>query len=202
MKAQKFVKDYIKRSSKVLVNLSKGGVLESVVKTTQAILECYYKKGGAVYLFGNGGSAVQAQHIAEELVSGFRMFDPKRFSLSAQALTVDGAKITAISNDFGFDQIFARQLDSVLHSSDVAIAFSTSGKSPNVLEALKLARKRGAVTIGISGKSGGDLPKMCDIVIRIPSSEVSIIQEGHAVVGHALCAAVEEGLFGREVLTF
>lgn len=202
MKAEKFIKDYLVNSSSTLVKLGQGRGLRTISRASEEIIKCYFKKGGTVYLFGNGGSAVEAQHIAEELVGGFRIFNSKRISLSAQALSVDGAKITAIANDFGFDQIFVRQLEPVLTSSDVAVAISTSGDSPNVVRAVKLANKRAAVTIGLTGKPGGKLAKLCDIVIKVPSNEVSIIQEGHKLIAHAICASVEEGLFGQELLIF
>ena len=202
MKAEKFIRKYLGNSSATLARLGRGQVLKSITKASEEIIKCYFKKGGAVYLFGNGGSAVEAQHIAEELVGGFRIFSPKRISLSAHALTVDGAKITAIANDYGFDQIFVRQLEPVLTSKDVAIAISTSGNSANVIMAVELAKKRRAVTIGLTGKPGGKLAKLCDIVILVPSKEVSVIQEGHKIIAHAICASVEEGLFGQELLIF
>lgn len=202
MKAIKFLKDYIDTSSKVLASLAHGSIIESMSYAVEEILQCYYKRGGKVFLYGNGGSALIAQHIAEELVGGGRIFHSKRFPLSAEALSMDAAKITAIANDFGFENIFVRQLDSALTSLDVVIAISTSGNSSNVLKATKFAKKRGAKTIGLTGKSGGKLAGICDIVIKVPSNKTSVIQEGHTVICHALSLAIEKGLFGKEVLYF
>lgn len=202
MKTKNFLKNYIKTSSRVLANLTQSSVLESITYAVEEILHCYYKRGGKVFLYGNGGAALIAQHIAEELVGGGRIFHSKRFPLSAETLTMDAAKITAIANDFGFENVFVRQLDPILARSDVVIAISTSGNSPNVVKATKFAKKRGAKTIGLTGKSGGKLASICDIVIRVPSNKTSVIQEGHTIICHAMCLAIEEGLFGKEVLYF
>lgn len=202
MKAEKFIFNYLNHSSRTLAKLNKGKALKSICRASEEIIRCYFKKGGSVYLLGNGGSAVEAQHIAEELIGGFRIFTPKRVPLAAYALSVDGAKITAIANDFGFDQIFVRQLEPVLASSDVVMAISTSGNSPNVLEAVRLAKRRKAVTIGLTGKPGGRLAKICDLAVMVPSKEISVVQEGHTIIAHVICALVEESLFGKELLTF
>ena len=151
--------------------------------------------GGKVLLFGNGGSAADAQHIAAELVGRFaRDRDP----LPALALTTDTSAITAIGNDYGFEQIFVRQVHALGRPGDVAVAISTSGRSPNVLAAVKAARERRLVTIGLIGGDGGRLTGIVDISIVVPSASTARIQECHITIGHILCEMVETLLFAEE----
>ena len=149
-------------------------------------------RGNKVLLCGNGGSAADAQHLAGELVSRF-MFD--RPGLPAFALTTDSSVMTAIANDYGYEHVFARQVEAVGTKGDVLIALSTSGRSPNILAALRTAREKGIATIGFTGRTGGDMPSLCDIVCRVPADETPKIQEGHIVVGHIVCGVVERTLF-------
>jgi D-sedoheptulose 7-phosphate isomerase len=149
-------------------------------------------RGNKVLLCGNGGSAADAQHLAGELVSRF-MFD--RPGLPAFALTTDSSVMTAIANDYGYEHVFARQVEAVGTKGDVLIALSTSGRSPNILAALRAAREKGIATIGFTGRAGGDMPALCDIVYRAPADETPKIQEGHIVVGHIVCGVVERALF-------
>jgi D-sedoheptulose 7-phosphate isomerase len=152
------------------------------------------RAGGKLLLCGNGGSAADAQHWAAELVSRFNHDRP---GLAAIALTTDGAILTGIGNDYGNARIFARQVEALGTAGDMLLALSTSGRSPNVLEALRAARARGMGTIGFTGQAGEAMAGLCDICIRVPSASTPRIQEGHAVLGHALCAAVEAALFPR-----
>ena len=149
--------------------------------------------GGKVLVFGNGGSAADSQHIAAELVSRFRR---ERGALAAIALTTDTSILTAIGNDYGFDQVFARQVLACGRKGDVFIGLSTSGTSPNVLRAFEAARELGLVSIGFTGNRGGPMRELCDHLIEVPAADTPRIQEGHLVLGHILCGLVERARFG------
>ncbi len=149
------------------------------------------RSGGKVVFFGNGGSAADAQHLAGELVAKF-MLD--RRALPALALTTNTSILTALGNDSGYETVFARQVEALVNRGDVAIGISTSGNSPNVIEAIKAARARGAATVGLTGGSGGMLAKTADIVIKVPSRSVPRIQEAHITIGHIICELVERDL--------
>ncbi len=165
-------------------------LLEEIVKVC---VECI-QNGGKILLAGNGGSAADAQHIAGEFVSRFG-FD--RISLPAIALTTDSSILTSIGNDYGFEDLFARQIQSLGNKGDVFIAYSTSGQSPNILQAIIQAKSKGITCIGLTGNRGGAINQLCDYVVEIPSAETPKIQEGHLVVGHILCGLVENMLFAR-----
>lgn len=150
-------------------------------------------RGGNKILFaGNGGSAADAQHLAAEFVSRFAFDRP---GLAAVALTTDTSVLTAIGNDYGYDRLFARQIEAVGKEHDVFFGISTSGRSPNVLHALRACRERRLVTVGFTGEAGGDMPALSDYCVRIPSDETPKIQEGHIVIGHIICALVEREMF-------
>jgi D-sedoheptulose 7-phosphate isomerase len=155
------------------------------------ILEDGVRRGGTILLFGNGGSASDAQHIAAELVVRYKN---NRLPIAAVALTTDTSTLTACANDLGYDKIFERQIEAIGRKGDVAFAISTSGRSPNVLRGLRQARASGLQTIGLSGGIGGEMRDVCDSVIVIPSSTTSRIQEMHITIGHMLCKALEERL--------
>ena len=155
-----------------------------------------FRAGGQVFFFGNGGSAANAQHWAAELSGRFYLDRP---SLPAIALTANTSQITALANDYGYEEIFARQLANVASSVDMAVGLSTSGRSANVLRGLETAQQRGTVTVGFTGASGADIATCCDFLVHIPSEDVARIQEGHALCGHLVCAAVERLLFGQAV---
>ena len=150
------------------------------------------RTGHKLLLFGNGGSAAEAQHIACELVGRYLKERP---SLPAIALVDNTASLTAIGNDYRYEDVFVRQLEAFGAPGDVALALSTSGRSKNVVAALRAARERGMVTVGLTGADGGEVAEISDICIRIPSDETPRIQEGHTVVVHVLCELVEEELF-------
>ena len=151
-----------------------------------------YRGGGKLLVFGNGGSAADAQHIAAEFVGRFQR---DRDPLPALALATNASSITAIANDYGFEQVFARQLAGLGAEGDVALALSTSGRSANVLEAVRIARDMGLVTIALTGHDGGELPGLCDHCIVVRSADTPRIQEGHLVVFHLLCEIAERTLF-------
>lgn len=151
------------------------------------------RSGGGVLVFGNGGSAADAQHISGELVGRFAM---ERKGLRAVALTTDASVMTSLSNDYGYDAIFARQIEALGRPGDIALAISTSGNSPNILRGIETAKKNGMTVIGLSGRGGGLMRDICDILIVIPSDDTPRIQEGHTLVYHILCGLVEAELFG------
>nr|WP_242535082.1 D-sedoheptulose 7-phosphate isomerase [Roseococcus suduntuyensis] len=148
--------------------------------------------GRKLLLCGNGGSAADAQHWAAELVGRFLHDRPP---LPAIALTTDSSALTCIGNDYGFDQVFARQVAALGQGGDVLFALSTSGNSANVLAALEAARARGMVCVGFTGARGGRMGALCDHLLRVPSTETARVQEGHEALGHALCGAIEAALF-------
>lgn len=168
-------------------------LLASVGRCAGAIVEAL-NRGNKVLLAGNGGSAADAQHIAGEFVSRFNYDRP---GLAAFALTVDSSVLTAIGNDYGYERVFARQLEATGRPGDIFWAYSTSGKSPNVLRALEQAKRMGLTTVGFTGARGWATPEFCDISIEVPSTETPKIQEGHLVIGHIVCGLVEAALFPR-----
>ena len=163
---------------------------ENIVDAAMLIARCL-RSGGKLLLFGNGGSAADAQHLAAEFVGRFRI---ERQALPAIALTTDSSILTAVGNDYGFDQIFARQVQALGRPGDVAIGISTSGNSPNVNSAITQAAKQELKTIGLAGKDGGSLAKCVDISITVASTNVAMIQECHITIGHILCELVENEL--------
>ena len=163
---------------------------ENIVDAAMLMARCL-RGGGKLLLFGNGGSAADAQHLAAEFVGRFRI---ERQALPAIALTTDSSILTAVGNDYGFDQIFARQVQALGRPGDVAIGISTSGNSPNVNSAITQAAKQELKTIGLAGKDGGSLAKCVDISITVASTNVAMIQECHITIGHILCELVENEL--------
>ena len=146
------------------------------------------EKNKKILLFGNGGSASDAQHIAAEMTGRFRK---ERRGLPAIALTTDTSALTAIGNDYGFENIFARQVEALAVADDLCIGISTSGNSSNVLTAIKRAQSMGCKTIGLSGKGGGDLKQLCDINLIAPDNDTARIQEMHILIGHILCDVID-----------
>lgn len=163
-----------------------------ILQAALLIHNCF-RHNGKVILFGNGGSAADAQHLAAEFVGRFKM---ERDVLPAIALSVNTSIITALGNDYGFDLIFSRQIEAWARTEDIVVGISTSGNSVNVLEGMKKAKELGAKTIGLTGAYGGKLTEVSDLVIAVPSSETCRIQEGHITIGHIICYVVERILFG------
>jgi D-sedoheptulose 7-phosphate isomerase len=161
-----------------------------LVKVGARIAECL-RGGGRILAFGNGGSAADAQHLAGELVGRFLR---DRAALSAIALTTDPSVVTAIGNDMGYEAVFRRQVEAHGRPGDVAVGITTSGRSPNVVQALQLARERGLVTVGLTGNGGGRLAGLVEYLIDVPHAETPRIQEVHAMVVHVLCQVVEEAM--------
>jgi D-sedoheptulose 7-phosphate isomerase len=163
-----------------------GKIEEAVI----VICDCI-KNGNRVYLFGNGGSAADAQHIASELIGRYKM---ERNSIPAISFTTDTSILTSLSNDYSFDKIFSRQCEGLVNEDDVVIAISTSGNSKNVINGLTSAKKKGAKTIGLLGKKGGDTANLVTIPIIVDSSSTARIQEVHRVIYHIICELVEQKL--------
>jgi D-sedoheptulose 7-phosphate isomerase len=169
----------------------KQRVIDEQIFVIQEILIALLKAldaGNKVILFGNGGSAADSQHIAGELVSKFRR---ERKALPAIALTTDTSILTSIANDFSFEHVFARQIEALGAPGDIALGISTSGNSPNVIHALRVASQLGLVTIGFTGEDGGELKDAVDICFRVPSNSTPRIQEMHITVAHTLCELIE-----------
>ncbi len=149
------------------------------------------KKGNKILLCGNGGSASDAQHIAAELTGRYKR---ERRGLPGIALTTDTSALTAISNDYGYDHVFDRQVEALASKGDLLVGISTSGNSQNILNALRIAKELGCLTLGLSGKDGGEMNKICDLNIIIPSYDTPRIQEMHILIGHTLCQAVDDAV--------
>lgn len=185
------IKQQLKDSAEV-----KNAVAESLSGEISRAIELIYAAfagGNKVFFIGNGGSAADAQHIAAEFVGHFKK---DRRPLPALALTTNTSNLTAIGNDYGFDAVFSRQLEAFLKKDDVLVAISTSGKSPNIIKAVEFAKSKGAKTIGLLGKGGGELQNLADLAIVIPSNDTQRIQESHITIGHIIRDLVEEKLFG------
>lgn len=168
-----------------------GATSEALAEPFERLLEACVKAiraGNKVVFFGNGGSAADAQHLATELTVRYRRERP---AIAAIALTTDGSALTAIGNDLGFDQLFSRQIEALGKPGDVAIAITTSGRSPNVILALQEARRLGMVPAALAGKGGGELRGLADPLLIVPSDSTARIQEMHIVLGQILCAALE-----------
>lgn len=159
----------------------------SVEVAANLCLDCL-KNGNKILLFGNGGSAADAQHIAAELVGRYKT---ERKGLAAIALTTDTSALTAIGNDYGYDCVFDRQVEALANTGDVAIGISTGGSSANVASALKLAKDLDCKTIGFSGRGGGEMNELCDINIVVPAQDTARIQEMHIVIGHTICHLID-----------
>jgi D-sedoheptulose 7-phosphate isomerase len=165
--------------------------LTNVIEIATEFCKDSLRNGGKILIFGNGGSAADAQHIAAELVGRYKI---DRKGLSAIALTTDTSTLTSISNDYSFELIFERQAEALAKKGDVLIGISTSGRSVNVIKGLKIAPKIGCKAIGLSGYDGGEMNQICDINIVVPSKETPRIQEMHIVIGHIICHLIEQDL--------
>jgi len=179
----------LKESASILKAIaeSRAGDIELA---TQLIISAY-RNGGKVVLLGNGGSAADAQHLAGELVGKFML---KRQAFPAIALTTNSSILTAVANDWSYDTVFSRQVEALVTEKDIIIGISTSGNSPNVIEAIKLGKKKGAKTIALTGADGGKLADTADLVLRVPSDITPRIQEAHITIGHIICELVEREL--------
>ena len=171
-----------------------GTCLPAMTAAADALITAYRSNHKALF-FGNGGSAADAQHLAAEFVGRYLR---ERGPLPALALNANSSAVTAIGNDYGYDQVFARQLEAHARRGDVAVGISTSGNSASVAEAIIVARRLGLFTIGLTGASGGKMRDLVDVLIAVPSDKTPRIQECHILVGHALCDAVEQAICNSE----
>ena len=151
-----------------------------------------FRSGGKLLVMGNGGSAADAQHFVAEIVGRFKM---ERRGLPAIALSTDTSILTAIGNDYGFDKVFRRQVEALAVPGDLVVGISTSGNSPNVLQALELARETGCSTIGLLGKDGGSIKSLCDLALIVPTDDTPRVQEGHITIIHIVCDLLEKTMF-------
>jgi D-sedoheptulose 7-phosphate isomerase len=184
----------IEASIGVKERLLSAEVVSNVAKVSEILVNAF-EQGNKVLLFGNGGSAADAQHIAAEFVGRFAFDRP---ALPALALSANTSSVTAIGNDYGFDQVFSRQIEALAHTADVAIGISTSGNSPNVVSALSLSRQKGLHTIALTGCTGGKLKNAVDYCICVPSNDTPRIQECHILIGHIISELVEQTIFHEQ----
>ncbi len=189
-----YINNQIEKSLKLKQDLFHSNEIKQLIQEVSNEIIKAYKNGNKTLIAGNGGSAADAQHIAGEFVSRF-YFD--RPGLASIALTTDTSILTAIGNDYGYEKLFSRQLQANGIKGDIFIGISTSGNSKNVVEALKYAKENGIITVGLTGQKGGLMKELCDYCICMPSNETPRVQEGHILVGHIICAVVEEAIFGK-----
>ncbi len=165
--------------------------LQKIERAAQAMISAF-RGGGKVLFCGNGGSAADAQHLAAELSGRFYTDRPP---LYAEALHVNSSFVTAVANDYGYDDVFARMVEAAGRPGDVLAAFSTSGNSPNILKAIEKGKKQGMVVVGFTGATGGKMAGLCDILLNVPSTDTPRIQESHILIGHIICETVEREMF-------
>jgi D-sedoheptulose 7-phosphate isomerase len=190
-----FVAEQLARSAAVKAAMVVDTALQQHLIDAAQLCIAALKAGGKILFVGNGGSAADAQHLAGELVSRFAYDRP---GLAAFALTTDTSVLTAIGNDYGYERLFARQVQAVGSKGDVLVGISTSGMSPNILAALREARERGIKTVGMTGNRGDAMESMCDCILRVPANETPTIQEGHICLGHILCGLIEVACFPKQ----
>lgn len=190
MKTKKRIKEIYKENIAIKEGLSQDKALAAIEKLVDLAVGAL-GAGGKIILFGNGGSAADAQHIAAELVGRFTQ---ERKALAAIALTCNSSNVTSIGNDYGFEQIFTRQLEALGKPEDLAIGISTSGSSVNVVSAILKAKKMGMMTVALTGIKSGPLLKAADLSIAVPSTNTARIQEAHITIGHIICELVEQAI--------
>lgn len=193
-RSEGYIAEQLSMSKDVMAEMLSSNVLQQRLSEAAHACITSLQLGGKILLAGNGGSAADAQHIAAEFVSRFAFDRP---GLSAISLSTDTSILTAIGNDYGYETLFARQVQAHGKKGDVLIVYTTSGRSKNILNALCEAREQGLVTIGFTGNRGGEIVSLCDYLLEVPSADTPHIQEGHAVLGHILCGLVEQAVFGE-----
>ena len=188
---EELIEKRISEHKEIIVNFSPE-IKEKIKKIAETIVNCY-KNNGKVILFGNGGSCADSQHLATELVARYYL---DRKTLPAIALT-DNVSVTAIGNDYSFEDVFKKQIEGFVNKGDIVIAISTSGTSKNIINAIEKTRELGGITIGFTGKDGTELKDKVDICLQIPSDDTPRIQEGYMLAGHIVCELVEKEIFGK-----
>lgn len=185
---KKIVSESISAKNKLLENKE---LIRTIGVVVNQITDAY-RNNRKVLFCGNGGSAADAQHIAAELSGRFYL---NRKPLYAEALHTNSSHVTAVANDFGYDEVFSRLIEAMAHKNDILVAISTSGNSPNILKAIEAGRKAGMITVGLTGENGGKMRNLCDHLLNVPSNDTPRIQECHILIGHIICELVEKALF-------
>lgn len=185
--------DFFARSVEALEAAAKDAGFQAALQAAAAAMTASLRKGGKIMFAGNGGSAGDAQHIAGEFVSRLN-FD--RAPLAGLALTTDTSILTAVGNDYGYEDVFSRQVSGLGQAGDVFVAITTSGNSPNILKAIEAARAKGISVIGMTGRGGGKMAGLCDICLHVPSDSTPLIQQVYMVAAHTICGIVEVEMFG------
>ncbi|MEA3370821.1 MAG: D-sedoheptulose 7-phosphate isomerase [Campylobacterota bacterium] len=191
-----YIKDQIKKSYETKQNIYNNDELINTIELTAKRCVGIYNAKKKIILAGNGGSAADAQHIAAEMVGRYGFDRP---SLPSLALTTDTSALTAIGNDYGYDYVFSRQLEGMGQDGDIFIGISTSGNSTNIIKAFERAKERGIATVALVGRDGGEMAKLADIALVVPSDSTPRIQESHILIGHILCDIIEKEIFADGV---
>jgi D-sedoheptulose 7-phosphate isomerase len=191
MSSNDLIASHLADSLAAFARASEDATMLNVAGRIAAAIVAALRAGNKLLLVGNGGSAADAQHIAAEIVGRYKQERP---AYAAIALTTDTSALTAIGNDYGYDQVFARQVEGLGQRGDVLLAISTSGRSPSILNALRKARQRGLTTVGFTGAKGQPMAELCDLLLVAPSDDTAIIQQIHLATAHGICAVVEQAL--------
>ena len=191
-----YIKNQIKKSYETKQNIYNDNELLNKIEQVAEMCVSLYRGSNKTILAGNGGSAADAQHIAAELVGRYGFDRP---SIPSLALTTDTSNLTAIGNDYGYDKVFSRQLEGMGQDGDIFIGISTSGNSANIINAFKSAKEKNIATVALVGKDGGEMAKLADISLVVPSDSTPRIQESHILIGHILCDIIEKEIFGDGV---
>ena len=191
-----YIKDQIKKSYETKQAIYENEALLEKIEDVARRCVALYKTDKKTILAGNGGSAADAQHIAAELVGRYGFDRP---SIPSLALTTDTSNLTAIGNDYGYDQVFSRQLEGMGQAGDIFFGISTSGNSLNIIKAFESAKKKGITTVALVGRDGGEMAKMADVALVVPSDSTPRIQESHILIGHIICDIIEKETFGDGV---
>jgi D-sedoheptulose 7-phosphate isomerase len=192
---RQYIQDEVLKTQSTLERIAADEEITALVERIATRCSAALRAGKKILFAGNGGSAADAQHLAGELVSRLNFDRP---GLAAFALTTDTSVLTAIGNDYGYERLFARQLNAVGTAGDVFFGISTSGRSPNILRALEEGRRKNLITVGLTGQIGADMQPLCDYCIAVPSTETPKIQEGHIILGHIICGLIEREMFGGD----
>jgi len=193
---KEYIKDQIKKSYETKQEIYKNEELINNIETVSKKCVELYRGNNKTILAGNGGSAADAQHIAAEMVGRYGFDRP---SLPSLALTTDTSALTAIGNDYGYDQVFSRQLEGMGQDGDIFIGISTSGNSVNIIKAFQSAKKKNILTVALVGRDGGEMAKIADIALVVPSDSTPRIQESHILIGHIICDIIEKEIFADGV---
>ncbi len=191
-----YIKNQIEASAQTKLDILKDDILLTQIEAVAKKCVDVYKNSKKTLLAGNGGSAADAQHIAAELVGRYGFDRP---SIPSLALTTDTSNLTAIGNDYGYDKVFSRQVEGMAQEGDLFIGISTSGNSLNVINAFNSAKEKGVTTVALVGRDGGEMAKVADFALIVPSNATPRIQESHILIGHILCDIIEKELFGDGV---